>query len=99
MQPAHPTHRARIRPGSALGGSARDIVHLEAKKSLAAWQQGNGAQKRGVGVGHAAGWRIAAAALEVEWMSRDDVSRSIPPAYTRYIGQQFLTAHQQRREV
>ena len=58
--------------------------------SLAAWQQGNGAQKAGVGVGHAKGWRLAAAAMGVEWMDRDGTSQAIPPAFTEWLGGRLM---------
>jgi len=47
-----------------------------------------------VGVGHAKGWKLAAAAMGVEWMDRDGTSQAIPPAYTEYIGKALLTALQ-----
>ena len=48
--------------------------------------QGNGAQKSGVAVGHAAGWRIAAEAMNIDWMKREELTQAIPPAYTEYVG-------------
>lgn len=29
-------------------------------------------------------------AMGIEWMTRDGLSQAIPPAYTRWIGEQFL---------
>ena len=63
--------------------------------SLAAWQ---GAQNAGVGVGHAKGWRLAAEAMGVEWMSRDGTSQAIPPVMTRYIGGYLLDAIREGHE-
>ena len=57
--------------------------------SLARWQ-GNGAQAEGVGVGHAAGWRIAAEAMGIWWMKRDELTQAIPPCYTEFIGRQLI---------
>lgn len=34
----------------------------------------------------------AAEALGIDWMTRDELSQAIPPAYTRFIGEQLLTA-------
>lgn len=58
--------------------------------SLAARQQGNGTQAAGVGVGHAKGWRLAAEAMGIDWMNREELTQAIPPAYTRFIGEQLL---------
>lgn len=52
--------------------------------------QGNGAQKNGVGVGHAKGWRLAAEAMDIDWMKRDELTQAIPPAYTEHIGAALL---------
>lgn len=52
--------------------------------------QGDGAQKPGVGIGHAAGWRLAAEAMGINWMKREELTQAIPPAYTRFIGEQLL---------
>ena len=35
----------------------------------------------------------APAAYGVDWMSCDGLKECIPPAYTRWIGEQFLTAN------
>ena len=34
----------------------------------------------------------ASAAMEIDWMSWDEIREAIPPAYTRFIGEQFLGA-------
>lgn len=33
-----------------------------------------------------------AAAMGIDWMSRHELSQAIPPAYTEFIGKQFLNA-------
>ena len=56
-------------------------------QSLAAKQQGNGAQAAGVGVGHAKGWRLAAEAMGIDWCNRAELTQAIPPVYTKFIGE------------
>jgi hypothetical protein len=53
---------------------------------------GNGAQKLGIGIGHAAGWHLAAKAMAIDWMNRAELSQAIPPAYTEYIGKYLMQA-------
>lgn len=83
-----------IAHGRLLRGRA-DPARGVVVASLAAWQQGNGAQARGVGVGHAAGWRLAADAMGIDWMDRAGLTQAIPPAYSRYIAEAWL-AQQER---
>lgn len=41
-------------------------------------------------VGHFSGVRYVAKEMGCEWMNRDGLSQAIPPAYTRWIAEQFL---------
>ena len=52
--------------------------------------QGNGAQGNGVGICHAKGWRLAAEAMGIDWMKRDELTQAIPPVFTEFIGRQLL---------
>ena len=52
----------------------------------------NGASKPGAGVGHAAGWRLAAEGMGIDWMKRSELTQAIPPAYTEYIGKHLIAA-------
>ena len=77
LQPGHPRHRFTVRNGRTLGSRARDIVH-------------NGAQKVGANVGHAAGVQDAREAMQIDWMTRDEITQAIPPTYTEFIGKQLM---------
>lgn len=43
-------------------------------------------------VGHFSGVAAAREAMGIDWMTRDELSESIPPAYTSFIGRQLLDA-------
>ncbi len=77
-------------PPSGGGLKLREgYEHVEfAMPTLANWQ--NGAQGNGVGIGHAKGWRLAAEAMGIDWMKRDELTQAIPPVFTEYIGRQLL---------
>ena len=100
LAPGHPRHEAVIQPGRMLKDRANQVAYRESAgrdsggltqpaNSLARWQ-GNGAQGNGVGIGHAKGWRLAAEAMGIDWMKRDELTQAIPPAFTEFIGRQLL---------
>ena len=75
-------------PPSGGGLKLREgYEHVEfAMPTLANWQ--NGAD--GIGIGHAKGWRLAAEAMGIDWMKREELTQAIPPAYTEFIGEQLI---------
>ena len=78
--------RANGRPKDSKIGLSNGMPETQ----LANWQ--NGAQSMGVGIGHAKGWRLAAEAMGIDWMKREELTQAIPLAYTEFIGRQ-LRAH------
>ena len=99
LAPGHPRHTlpprlgnlAERNPGMGSGGQGKSADWYSQNGSLARWQ-GNGAQGNGVGIGHAKGWELAAKAMGIDWMQRDELTQAIPPAYTEFIGQSLLRA-------
>ena len=77
LMPAHQKHQNTILRGRMLGHRAATIVH-------------NGAQRVGANVGHAAGVGEARAAMGLDYMTREELTQAIPPAYTEYIGRQLM---------
>ena len=42
------------------------------------------------GMGRQVGWKMAAAAMDINWMRRQELTQAIPPAFTEHIGRQLL---------
>ncbi len=75
--------RANGRPKDSKIGLSNGMPETQ----LANWQ--NGAEGNGVGIGHAKGWRLAAEAMGIDWMKREELTQAIPPAFTECIGRQL----------
>ena len=102
LAPSHPKHPKVIQPGRMLKDRANQVTYREShgrdsggltQPTLTNGQ--NGAQGNGVGIGHAKGWRLAAEAMGIDWMQREELTQAIPPVYTECIGRQLLAVVQQ----
>ena len=102
LAPGHSKHQRVIKAGRMLKGRANQVAYRESAgrdsggltqpaNSFASGQR-NGAHGNGVGIGHAKGWRLAAEAMGIDWMKRDELTQAIPPAFTEFIGRQLLEA-------
>ena len=97
MQPGHASHKVTIGSQSAnrprrtqtaiLPNIVSDWRNGLKRTGLADWQNG-----RAVGVGHAKGWKIAAAAMGIDWMQASELTQAVPPAYSFFLGRQLQAA-------
>jgi len=92
--PHHPKHEEVIFPGPYLGNGSKGRAALPVRKT--GHQYGFDRPGNAVGHGNMAGIS-ARDALGVSWMSRDEATQAIPPAYTEFIGKQLLRAIAARR--
>ena len=97
MAPGHPTHSIVLQPRSSIGGRARNIVdpkartqalRLESKQPTMEWGLPRIIGK--IGTGHTAGVNLVRWAMGIDWMNRHELTQAIPPAYTKYIGEQWM---------
>ena len=84
-QPTHWRHADVIRPGRMFGDRGRVPV----RRGITAWQQDGGV------AGHMGDVERVREAMGIDWMTTAEISQAIPPAYTRFIGEQ-LAAHLER---
>ncbi len=100
--PGRSAQAARVNTGWRAGHDGQGVAVKERRRGLTASPPmaghspgnapslGNGAQKEGVAVGHAAGWKVAAEAMGIDWMRRSELTQAIPPVMTEYLGKQLL---------
>jgi DNA (cytosine-5)-methyltransferase 1 len=85
MIPGHPKHTLNAHPRSerfVYGGSQKGLPGGMAGLDVRQYNEPSG--------GHASGWETAAQAMGVDWMKRDEITQSIPPAYTEFIGKALM---------
>ena len=100
IRPPHPAHAVKaqsVRNGRTMGSRARDIVFQKSaaktnhfSSPIPVSQRGNGAQRPGAGVGHAAGIQLVREAMQIDWMTREEITQAVPPAYSEFIGKQAI---------
>lgn len=93
LRPPHSRHnvaKVTVRAGRTLGSRARDVVFVPRRNgTLSRWQYPeNGARRMAAGVGHAPGVNLVREAMAIDWMTRDELTQAIPPAYAEFIGKQ-----------
>jgi DNA (cytosine-5)-methyltransferase 1 len=76
LMPPHVPHRDKT-PSAGRGLSPKGFICVV----------GNGGLKNSNGMSYTA---YARKAMGIDWMTRDELSQAIPPAYTRYIGEQLM---------
>jgi DNA (cytosine-5)-methyltransferase 1 len=89
LAPPHPSHASvTIQSGHMLGNRARAYAHTKNRK--ANYEAGGLVSVTG-DIGSYAG-----AAMGIDWMTGDELSQAIPPAYTEFIGRQLIQSLSQR---
>ena len=75
---------------SAYMGGADGWIYV--RKLLSKKKDGS---RRG---GYQGNTKECAQAMEIDWMTRREMTQAIPPAYTEYIGRELLAQLKQRQE-
>jgi DNA (cytosine-5)-methyltransferase 1 len=81
LAPGHPRHFEAVVPGPYLGR------RQDRMSGVGGWR--TGIDRSSVGRPTGARQRFGQA-MGIDWMSRDELSQAIPPAYTEFIGAQLL---------
>jgi DNA (cytosine-5)-methyltransferase 1 len=77
LAPGHPVHRGVIRSGRLFGSRGTAVVY---GRELYRRRQ-DGERERGAG-----GVQLIREVMGINWMTRDELSQAIPPAYTEHVG-------------
>jgi len=85
LAPPHPTHREPIGKAGDTGGG-----------NLARYNPANGMVSV---VGHQYPTEMGKRAMQISWMSRDELSQALPPAYCEFVGRQLLAVVRANREA
>lgn len=113
LAPGHPKHRLNLHPRAerwVYGGTVKGLpdgsAGLDTKPTYnpvnTKWRQyhdgtlshyQNGPQAVGVG------WLLAAKAMGIDWMNRDELTQAIPPVYSEYMGRYMMTEVLRRAEA
>ncbi len=69
--------------------------HLDKAKrpgqgGLLAYYTADAAKNMVIVAGHLFSLKAGSVAMDIDWMSRDELAQAIPPAYTEYIGKQLI---------
>jgi len=96
LQPSHIPHKIIIRPTGSLGSRARDIVASRDRRGKeltrrVIYSEAEDARGLQTWPGRA-GVKAVREAMSIDWMTREEITQAIPPAYTEFIGRQLLEA-------
>jgi len=101
MQPGHPKHTMNLHPRSErwmYGGEVKGLpggsagIDTRPRPDLDVWddfKSRHNVQGEFLN-GNAKGWKSAAGAMDIDWMTKKELTQAIPPAYTEYIGKGLL---------
>ncbi len=81
LQPPHQKHNGYLAHGENSMAKRYAVSHVGVKEIC-----------HDSVCGHFAGKQSAAEAMDIDWMTGDELSQAIPPAYTEYVGKYLMKA-------